>query len=264
MFRHLCALAALAALSFTSVACANPTDDDAEAEETSQDLVSRSAYFETFEGLDDQHYFHFVAANGANVLRSQPYATKGAAEEGRKAFLAIGSDARQYDKLALETGEHYFVVKATNGRVLGSSNLFTTSSSAERGARAVRFLVREAREQEQQVVAAPRREAFELFEGEDGQVYFRLRAANGEIVLASEGYADRGNAREGVASVNTNGKDASRFELVKAADEGYAIRLRAENGQIVARGETYASKSNAERAVKRLTAMLANTIAIAQ
>ncbi|HVH41462.1 MAG TPA: hypothetical protein VM925_03935 [Labilithrix sp.] len=53
MIRHISALAAVVALSLSSVACLAPTESEAtEVEETSQDLVSRSAYFETFEGLE--------------------------------------------------------------------------------------------------------------------------------------------------------------------------------------------------------------------
>jgi uncharacterized protein YegP (UPF0339 family) len=35
----------------------------------------------------------------------------------------------------------------------------------------------------------------EIHRGQDGQWYIRLRAANGEIVLASEGYTRRWSAR---------------------------------------------------------------------
>lgn len=40
---------------------------------------------------------------------------------------------------------------------------------------------------------------FEVFEGVDAKIYFRLRADNGEIVAQSEGYASRENARRGVS-----------------------------------------------------------------
>jgi uncharacterized protein YegP (UPF0339 family) len=43
----------------------------------------------------------------------------------------------------------------------------------------------------------PRRAKLEFFEGEDGQSYFHLKAANGEIVMVSEGYSSTAHAVRG-------------------------------------------------------------------
>lgn len=37
-----------------------------------------------------------------------------------------------------------------------------------------------------------------VFRGDDGQWYFRVQAANGQIVSQSEGYASRSNAERGL------------------------------------------------------------------
>ena len=261
MILNIRAVVAAAALSFASVACTAPAaeSEPTEAEETTQDLDSRSAYFETFEGLDEQHYLNFVAVNGANVLRSHAYTTRTGAEAGRDLLLSVGVDARQFDFLETELGEHYFTVKAMNGRLLGTSNFYSTRAHADRGARAVRALVRLARA-EAKTVAAPTRESFELFTGEDGDVYFRLRAANGEIMLASQGYSAKTSAKDGIASFRANGSSADRFQVVAASDDQLTIRLVAANGQIIARGESYASKTPAECAIGRLTEILSGTV----
>jgi len=259
MILNIRALAVLAALSLSAAAvgCAAPTEDtQAEAEET-QDLVSRSAYFESFQGLDNQFYFHLVAANGQNVLRSEGYKAAASAEGGIASVLANGGDKRNFEVKQAESGEWYFNLVAGNNEVVGSSHLYSTKSNAERGARTVRALVRlfhgATSAQAQQ---APKRERFELFKGEDGQAYFHLRAGNGEIMLASEGYASTSNAKAGIASVQANGVSASSFQVFEAWDGAWGVRLVAGNGQIIARGETYASKSNADRAVARLVSML--------
>ena len=41
----------------------------------------------------------------------------------------------------------------------------------------------------------------QFFPGEDGQFYFRVRAANGEIVSTSEGYTSMKDARRGHAAL---------------------------------------------------------------
>lgn len=250
MIRNI-ALAALAAVSMSLVACAAPTDTDeagVEAEETSQDLVSRSAYFETFQGLDGRFYFNLMAANGENVLRSQSYTRLASAEGGVSSVLENGYDKRNFDVKQASNGDWYFNLKAGNNQVIGTSEMYASKSNAERGARTVRALVR----LQYSTKAAPQRESFELFKGEDGKTYFRLRSGNGEIMLGSQGYTTKQSAEKGLASVETNGSDSSSYEIFETADGGWAIRLVAANGEVIARGEAYSTKSNATRAVNRL------------
>lgn len=263
MILNIRALAVLAALSLSAAACAAPTEeaDAIEAEETSQDLVSRSAYFETFEGLDGQHYFHLMAGNGQKVLRGEGYATAQGAEGGVAAVTSLGRDKRNFELLEAANGEWYFNLKSGNGEVVGSSQLYASKYNAERGARTVRALVRVVAQGGAK--AAPRRERFELFTGEDRQSYFRLRAGNGEIMLSSEGYASKQGAEDGLASVKANGRATSSFEIFEAGG-GWAIRLVAANGEPIARGEIYASKSNATRAVSRLAEILARRVSVVE
>ena len=256
MIRHIRALAAIVAMSLSTVACVAPTeqtDDGVEAEETSQDLVSRSAFFETFQGLDGHYYFNLMAGNGENVLRSQGYTKLASAQGGVASVLANGNDKRNFDVKQASNGDWFFNLIAGNGEIIGSSELYASKSNAERGGRSVRALVRLARNATQ---AAPRRESFELFKGEDGKSYFRLRAANGEIMLGSQAYASSTNARGGISSVLANGSEAASYEIFETANGSYALRLVAKNGEVIARGESYSSKSNATRAVNRLAEIL--------
>jgi uncharacterized protein len=255
MIRHICALAALA-LALSTAACVAPTDgEQTEAEETSQDLVSRSANFETFQGIDGRYYFNLMAGNGQNVLRSQGYSRLSSAENGVSSVLDNGNDKRNFDLKQASNGDWYFNLKAGNGQTVGTSQLYASKSNAERGAVAVRALVRLVNMAEK-AHAAPRLERFEIFKGEDGKTYFRLRAGNGEIMLGSQGYTTKASAQKGIASVVDNGWQSSSFEIFEAWDGGWGLRLKAANGEVIARGESYSSKSNATRAVNRLAEIL--------
>lgn len=267
MIRHISAFAAVIALSLSTIACAAPTseaagEDGTAAEETSQEISSKSAFFETFEGMDGRFYFNLMAGNGQNVLRSQGYTKLASAQNGVESVLANGFDKRQFDVKQATNGEWYFNLRARNNEIIGTSELYASKSNAERGAVAVRGLVRLSRKATQ---AAPRRESFETFKGEDGKAYFRLRAANGEIMLGSQGYTTAASARGGIASVLANGSDASSYEIFESQDSSYGIRLVAGNGEIIARGELYSSQSSAARAVSRLAEILeGNVTTIAQ
>ena len=99
--------------------------------------------------------------------------------------------------------------------------------------------------------------AFEVFESElDGKWYFHLLASNGQIVLRSQAYSSESAAKKGVKSVQTNGKDISRFELLPAVNGEFYLNLEASNGQVIATTETYSTKSNAEQARGRLVDLL--------
>jgi uncharacterized protein YegP (UPF0339 family) len=49
---------------------------------------------------------------------------------------------------------------------------------------------------------------FEVFKDKKGEFRFHLRASNGEIVLASEGYTQKHNALKGIESVRERAPDA--------------------------------------------------------
>lgn len=54
---------------------------------------------------------------------------------------------------------------------------------------------------------------FEIFKGSDGKYYFRLKAANGEIIAHSQGYATKQGANDGVAAVKKNAPIATTVDL---------------------------------------------------
>lgn len=98
---------------------------------------------------------------------------------------------------------------------------------------------------------------FEVYKGQDDQFYFRLVAANYENVLRSEGYSRRADALRAVARIRELARTGGPEVQVETAgnDEPY-FNLKSGN-KVIATGETYASKSNAERGaetVKRLIA----------
>ena len=68
-----------------------------------------------------------------------------------------------------------------------------------------------------------------------------VQAANGEIILQSEGYTARHNALKGIASVVTNAADYTKFEQKEAANGELYFTLKAANGEPIGVSETYRS-----------------------
>jgi uncharacterized protein YegP (UPF0339 family) len=91
---------------------------------------------------------------------------------------------------------------------------------------------------------------FELFKGSDGQFYFRLRAQNAELILNSEGYASRAGCENGIASVKENAPKDERYEIETAANGEFYFNLKAANGEIIGRSETYTTKQACENGIE--------------
>jgi uncharacterized protein YegP (UPF0339 family) len=97
---------------------------------------------------------------------------------------------------------------------------------------------------------------FETFTGADGKIYFHLLAANGEKVLASQGYASKKDAEEGIATVRFNGQQTDAYQLLQAKDGEWYFDLLAGNWQVIGTGELYVSKSNAQRGLETVASVV--------
>jgi uncharacterized protein len=220
------------------LACSAPDTADAVA-----DATAATGRFEIFVGEDGQHYFQLLAGNGEKVLRSEGYTSLSGCKNGVKSVILNGTTKSQYKILAAQNGEYYFNLVAKNGQIVATSETYVSYAGAQQARDNTLKLVANA-STAQLPTGDPH---FESFTGSDGKVYFRLRAGNGEIVLQSQGYEAQSGADAGIASVTTNGAIAARYKVLAAKKGQYYFRITAANGEIVARGEVYASKANAER-----------------
>ena len=90
---------------------------------------------------------------------------------------------------------------------------------------------------------------FEIYKDKRGEYRFRLKAGNGEIILASEGYKRKPSAKNGIESVRKNAKSDSRFER-KTTKSGKAMfNLRAGNNQVIGTSESYNSEAARENGI---------------
>ena len=97
---------------------------------------------------------------------------------------------------------------------------------------------------------------FEIFKSDKNEkFYFRLKAKNGQIILSSQGYADKSGAKKGIASVQKNATDDNCYESKEAANGKFHFNLCSTNKQVIGSSQMYASKStlqNGINAVKRV------------
>lgn len=107
-----------------------------------------------------------------------------------------------------------FDLKATNGQVIGTSEVYTTKKACINGIESVKKNAPIAKLENQteadfDTVTNPK---FEMYTDKGGEFRFRLNARNGENILASEGYKSKASCLNGIESVRTNSQDATIVE----------------------------------------------------
>lgn len=111
---------------------------------------------------------------------------------------------------ATKTG-FVFNLKAGNGEVIATSEVYTTEAACMKGVESVRNNAADAKLEDQTVaeVAAVTNPKFELYTDKAGEFRFRLKARNGEVIAASEGYKAKASCLNGIDSVRRNAPDAA-------------------------------------------------------
>ncbi len=77
--------------------------------------------------------FHFTlcAGNHEVLLASEVYSDKSAAGSGIESMQLNGPNSHRYDRRLSGVGEPYFVLKAANGEVLGTSETYGSEASRD-------------------------------------------------------------------------------------------------------------------------------------
>ena len=104
-----------------------------------------------------------------------------------------------------------FNLKAGNGEVIATSEVYTTEAACMKGVESVRKNAADAKLEDQTVaeVAAVTNPKFELYTDKAGEFRFRLKARNGEIIAVSEGYKAKASCLNGIDSVRRNAPSAA-------------------------------------------------------
>lgn len=107
-----------------------------------------------------------------------------------------------------------FDLKATNGQVIATSEVYNSDAACKNGIESVRKNAPEAAVENQTVegFATEKNPKFEIYKDKAGEFRFRLKAKNGQIIAVGEGYTTLANCEKGVESVKKNAPDAEIVE----------------------------------------------------
>ena len=107
-----------------------------------------------------------------------------------------------------------FDLKATNGQVIATSEVYTTEAACRNGIESVMKNAPIANVEDQTVenFEVMKHPKFEMYQDKAGEYRFRLKATNGQIIAVSEGYVAKASCVNGIESVQKNAPDAEVIE----------------------------------------------------
>lgn len=82
--------------------------------------------------------WNLKARNGRVVLTSERYTTKAAAQNGIKSVRKHAAADKNYDRRTARNGSAYFTLLASNKEVIGTSQMYASSTGREVGIASVK------------------------------------------------------------------------------------------------------------------------------
>ena len=160
-----------------------------------------------------------------------------------------------------------FDLKATNGQVIATSEVYASKESCKKGIASVAANAPIAAVEDQTVegYAAEKHPKFEIYKDKAEEFRFRLKAKNGQVIATSEGYSSHANCVNGVESVKKNAEIAHledqtvepveaatcpKFEIYNDKAGEFRFRLKARNGEIILSSEGYKAKASCENGIE--------------
>jgi len=82
---------------------------------------------------NDEYQFNLEASNGQVILTSEGYTTKASCKNGIESVKNNAALDSRYDRKLAKNDSYYFNLKAANGEVIGTSQMYSTIYGRENG-----------------------------------------------------------------------------------------------------------------------------------
>ncbi len=88
-------------------------------------------------GSSGKFHFNLRAGNHEKILTSQTYEAKASALVGIESVRKNSQDDARFDRKTAKDGSPYFVLTATNGEIIGTSEMYSSKEAMENGIKSV-------------------------------------------------------------------------------------------------------------------------------
>jgi len=94
--------------------------------------------FELKKSGSDQFMFNLKAGNGEVILTSQLYRSKANAQGGIESVKKHAATDANFERKTSSQSQPYFVLKAANGEIIGTSEMYSSASARDGGIASVK------------------------------------------------------------------------------------------------------------------------------
>ena len=98
------------------------------------------AKFTLFKASNSQFYFNLKSGNNEKVFQSEGYIFKSSCESGISSVKQNAPYDSRYEKKKASNGQYYFVLKALNGQIICTSEIYLTEQSRDNGINVVKSI----------------------------------------------------------------------------------------------------------------------------
>lgn len=93
---------------------------------------------------NEEYQFSLKAGNGQVILSSEGYGTKVNCQNGIESVKKNASEDARYERKTSSNGKSFFNLKATNGQIIGTSQMYESEASRDNGIESVKTNAPEA------------------------------------------------------------------------------------------------------------------------
>lgn len=99
--------------------------------------MAKHPKFELYTGKNGEIYFRLTASNGEAILSSEGYKAKDSALNGIESVRKNSADNGKFEQKEASNGKFYFNLKATNGQIIGTSQMYASAAGRDNGIESV-------------------------------------------------------------------------------------------------------------------------------
>jgi uncharacterized protein YegP (UPF0339 family) len=103
----------------------------------SQPISIMHGYYELKNTGTGKFHFSLKAGNHEVILSSQTYTDKASAENGIGSVRENGTHDARFERKLSAVGEPYFNLKASNGQIIGTSEMYESEAERDNGIKSV-------------------------------------------------------------------------------------------------------------------------------
>lgn len=89
--------------------------------------------FEIKKRTNGEFQFNLKARNGQIILSSEGYKTKASCSNGIESVRSNSQVEGRFERLVAKNGKPYFNLKAANGQIIGSSEMYESEAARDNG-----------------------------------------------------------------------------------------------------------------------------------